>query len=147
MAVGESPAFRSSQMVKSLDGSPHRSRRKSTCSRSRSQLRWRRAIPAAKAPLEMRQIVEPGREGDCGHCPIRESWITQQAIRTFQALFHNILGERRAALVEQPLNVTRRYLVARRDRVDREARLGKVPRDIVLDHLHPRHPNPAAVGD
>ena len=68
-------------------------------------------------------------------------------MRAFEPLLHHVLGKGRAAFVEQPLNAARRYFVARRNSVDRKARLGEVTCDIVPDHLHPSRPDPAALND
>ena len=77
---------------------------------------------------------------------IAEPRIAEQAMRAFEPLLHHILGKGRATFVEQPLNVARRNVLARRNGVHRKACGGQVPRDVALDHLHSRRPDPASVG-
>ena len=111
-----------------------------------AHVRRRHAVLPAETADEIGRIVEPGIIGQRGDLLPGVARIAQHAIRARKPLRQHEVGEGRAVLLEQELEVARRHPVLGRDRGHRHPAVSEAVDDVLLDRPQPCSPHAAALG-
>src|SRR3954468_17117823 len=104
----------------------------------------RLAEPAAKAPGEVRDVVETDGVGDFGDAAACEARAEQERARPLQSLLAHELRDARALALEQHADIARAHPMPRGDLAERDLRL-EMGKQVVLDRLQATGANTAAL--